>query len=97
MTKSHITLYDLFIFIGITIGFVENNIQVPENITDGAKLCVNVTIGILGRSTVGNILFEDGTAKSEYKIFIIVDPQLSTTLCYQPDNHQYLTMYCTYT
>ena len=60
--------YDLFIFIGVTLGFDESNIQVPENITGGVRLiCIGIRNGILGRMTIVNISFQDGTATSEYK------------------------------
>ena len=56
----------VFFFVtGVTIGFEEEAIQVPES-NRNQTLCVNVLLGQLLHTTTVNISYLDQTAISEY-------------------------------
>ena len=55
----------IFIITGVTIGFEEETVQVPENIRN-QTLCLNVLLGHLARTTIISVSYQDQTAISEY-------------------------------
>ena len=57
--------HNFFFVTGVTIGFEEENVQVPENIRN-ETLCLNVLLGQLARITVVSVSYQDQTAISEY-------------------------------